>query len=88
MRIAVSGGSFPAQMWRLMMEKSIGLRPARDFPEPSAYPTYQTFHRGPLALSYDPYYVAPSTETTPADTTATDTAPAKTTATAPTPSRP
>ena len=24
---------------------------------------YQTFHRGPLALSYDPYYVAPTTST-------------------------
>jgi penicillin-binding protein 1A len=93
--IAVSGGSFPAEMWRLMMEKSIGLRQARDFPEPSAYPSYQTFHRGPLALSYDPYYVAPpapSTETTSTETTPTATtpAPAKTTATAtaPTPSHP
>ncbi len=91
--IAVSGGSFPAEMWRLMMERSIGLRQARDFPEPSAYPTYQTFHRGPLALSYDPYYVAPpapSTETTSTETTptATNPAPAKTTATAPTPSHP
>ena len=37
--IAVSGGSFPAEIWRLMMERTIGLRPARDFPEPSAYPS-------------------------------------------------
>jgi penicillin-binding protein 1A len=74
--IAVSGGSFPAEIWRLMMEQTIGLRPVKDFPDPSAYPVYQTFHRGPLALSYDPYYVAPTTTT---DTTATTSAPAKTT---------
>ena len=72
---AVSGGSFPAEIWRLMMEQTIGLRPVRDFPDPTAYPVYQTFRRGPLALSYDPYYVAPTTT----DTTATTTAPAKTT---------
>ena len=59
--IAVSGGSFPAEIWRLMMEHTIGLRPARDFPDPKAYPVYQPFQRGPLALSYDPYYVAPAT---------------------------
>jgi penicillin-binding protein 1A len=78
--IAVSGGSFPAEIWRLMMENTIGHRPARDFPEPSAYPTYQPFHRGPLALSYDPFYVAPAnTDTTSTDTTSTDTTPASTT---------
>ena len=60
--IAVSGGSFPAEIWRLMMESTIGLRPARDFPDPKAYPRYQPFQRGPLALSYDPYYVAPTTD--------------------------
>ena len=65
--ISVSGGSFPAEIWRLMMERSIGPRPVRDFTDPSSYPQYQPFHRGPLALSYDPYYVAPST--TPTETT-------------------
>jgi penicillin-binding protein 1A len=71
--IAVSGGSFPAQIWRLYMERTIGLRPARDFPEPKSPPDYKPFHRGPLALSYDPYYVA-STDTTGTDTTGTGTA--------------
>ncbi len=61
--IAVSGGSFPAEIWRLMMENTIGLRPVRGFPDPSSYPVYRPFHRGPLALSYDPYYVAPTTST-------------------------
>jgi len=68
--IAVSGGSFPAQIWRLLMERTIGLRPAREFPEPKTYPQYQPFKRGPLALGYDPYYVAPTTST---DTTASTT---------------
>jgi penicillin-binding protein 1A len=82
--ISVSGGSFPAEIWRLMMERTIGLRPVRDFSEPTVYPQYQTFRRGPLALSYDPYYVAPettTTETTTTETTTTETpattAPAK-----------
>ena len=68
--IAVSGGSFPAQIWRLLMERTIGLRPAREFSEPKTYPQYQPFKRGPLALGYDPYYVAPTTST---DTTASTT---------------
>ena len=76
--IAVSGGSFPAEIWRLMMEHTIGLRAPRDFADPKAYPVYQTFHRGPLALSYDPYYVAPTTSTA-TDSTSTDTTPAPTT---------
>ena len=73
--IAVSGGSFPAEIWRLIMEHTSGLREARDFADPKAYPVYQTFHRGPLALSYDPYYVAPATSSA-TDSTATDTTPA------------
>ena len=73
--IAVSGGSFPADIWRLMMENTIGLRPARDFPDPRVYPTYVPFQRGPLALTYDPYYVAPTTTT---DTTSTTTTPTPT----------
>jgi penicillin-binding protein 1A len=68
--IAVSGGSFPADIWRLMMENTIGLRPAREFPDPKVYPTYVPFQRGPLALTYDPYYVAPVTTDTTTTTTA------------------
>jgi penicillin-binding protein 1A len=68
--IAVSGGSFPAEIWRLYMERTIGLRAARDFPEPKSRPEYKPFQRGPLALSYDPYYVA-STDTTGTGTTGT-----------------
>ncbi len=70
--IAVSGGSFPAEIWRLMMERTIGLRPSRDFPTARVPPHYQPFQRGPLALSYDPYAVT-TTDTTTTDTTATST---------------
>ena len=67
--ISVSGGSFPAEIWRLLMERTIGLRPVREFAEPRVPPQYQPFRRGPLALAYDPYYVAPTTETTTTETT-------------------
>jgi penicillin-binding protein 1A len=86
--IAVTGGSFPAQIWRLLMERTIGLRPAREFSEPKAYPQYQPFRRGPLALSYDPNATTTTdtgtgatstTDTAPVGTGATQTAPAVTT---------
>jgi len=62
--ISVSGGSFPAQIWRLFMERTIGLRPIRDFPEPRAYPEWKPFQRGRFALTYDPYYKPPETTDT------------------------
>jgi len=77
--IAVSGGSFPAQIWRLLMERTIGLRPARDFLEPKALPVYQPFQRGPLSLSYDPYAVTTTTDTTTTETKPSETTPAETT---------
>ena len=52
------------------------------YAEPKAFPQYLPFHRGPLSLSYDPYYVAPTeTETTTTATTETPaaTGPVKTT---------
>ncbi len=76
--ISVSGGSFPAEIWRKLMERTIGLRPVREFLEPKIPPVYQPFQRGPLALSYDPLYVAPTTST---ETETTTTAPTETTKT-------
>ena len=52
--IAVSGGSFPAEIWKLYMEQALANVPVVDFPEPSSWPTWKSFHRGPYALSYDP----------------------------------
>jgi membrane peptidoglycan carboxypeptidase len=61
--IAVSGGSFPATIWRLFMEQALaGTEPA-DFAPASQSPEWTTFERGPYALTYDPYYTPPQEET-------------------------
>jgi penicillin-binding protein 1A len=44
--ISVSGGSFPAQIWRRFMEPAVEGRPERDFPEPRHYPVYRYFKKG------------------------------------------
>ena len=66
--ISVSGGSFPAEIWRRFMEPALAGRRARDFPEPRHPVSFRTWERGPLALSYDPYYTPP----TPAEPERTD----------------
>ncbi len=88
--ISVSGGSFPAEIWRRMMERTIGLRPAREFPEPKTPPVYLPFKRGPLALGYDPLYVAPttSTETETTEPAATETTTTTAAGQAETPTKP
>ncbi|MEP6892566.1 MAG: transglycosylase domain-containing protein [Gaiellaceae bacterium] len=62
--IAVSGGSFPAEIWRQFMEPALATVPAADFRVPAQLPTWKPFHRGPYALSYDPYAPAITTTTT------------------------
>jgi penicillin-binding protein 1A len=64
--ISVSGGSFPAEIWRRFMDPALAGLPARDFPAPTQAVSFHSWQRGPWALSYDPYYVAPSA---PAPTT-------------------
>ena len=67
--IAVSGGSFPAEIWKLYMEQALAKAPVVDFPEPSKWPTWRPFHRGPYALSYDPNATTTAeTATTPPTT--------------------
>ena len=61
--IAVTGGSFPAEMWRLFMEPALEGREALPFPEPRAWPEWKSFTRGEYALSYDPSAVPDTTET-------------------------
>jgi penicillin-binding protein 1A len=60
--IAVSGGSFPAEIWRLFMQPALEGTEATAFPEPSRWPTWQPFTRGEYALTYDPSAVPETTE--------------------------
>ena len=69
--ISVSGGSFPAEIWRRFMSPALEGTPVVDFPEPSQPAVFSTWERGPNSLSYDPYYVAPTPETTETKTTET-----------------
>ncbi len=73
--ISVSGGSFPAQIWRLFMSSAIGQLEPEDFPEPKDYPEWEDFERGQYARSFgyyqdDDYTPPATTETT--ETTATE----------------
>ena len=65
--IAVTGGSFPAEIWRLFMEPALESTEAAPFTEPSVWPQWKPFTRGEYALSYDPTATTESTttETTP-----------------------
>jgi penicillin-binding protein 1A len=60
--ISVSGGSFPAEIWRRFMEPALAGRPYREFREPTTPVSFRTWERGPTSLSYDPYYVPPAPE--------------------------
>ena len=76
--IPVTGGSFPAQIWRLFMSSAIGSLEPVDFPEPKDWPEWTDFERGQYARSFG-YYSSGSSggggaTTTEAETT---TAPAK-----------
>jgi len=61
--IAVSGGSFPAEIWRLFMEPALDGTEPRSFQEPRAWPEWEPFTRGEYALTYDPSYTPETTET-------------------------
>jgi penicillin-binding protein 1A len=73
--IAVAGGSFPAQIWRLFMEQATRYSPAKDFPLPKTYPVWKSVPHG----NYDIQYV-PATTTSTTTTTTSTTRPATTTA--------
>jgi penicillin-binding protein 1A len=61
--IAVSGGSFPAEIWRQFMEPALENVEPSEFAEPARWPEWKPFTRGRYALTYDPYYTPPA-ETT------------------------
>jgi len=60
--ISVSGGSFPAQIWRLFMSSAIGQLEPLSFPEPTEYPEWTSFTRGTFGRSFGYVYV-PSADT-------------------------
>jgi penicillin-binding protein 1A len=72
--IAVSGGSFPAEIWRLFMEPVLAAAPVRDFPAPTDPVQYEPWQRGPFALKYDPTPTV-STETDTTETVKTPSTP-------------
>jgi penicillin-binding protein 1A len=67
--IPVTGGSFPAQIWRLFMSSAIGQLEPEEFPEPKDWPEWVAFERGQYARSFgyyddddDDYYSPPAVE--------------------------
>ncbi|MCS7007555.1 MAG: hypothetical protein NZL88_08395, partial [Gaiellaceae bacterium] len=66
--IAVTGGSFPAEIWRLFMAPALEGREAAPFPEPSRWPEWKPFTRGKYALTYDPRPTTEEETTTEAET--------------------
>jgi penicillin-binding protein 1A len=60
--ITVTGGSFPAEIWRLFMEPALEGTEPSSFPEPRFWPQWKPFTRGEYALTYDPYAQADTDE--------------------------
>ncbi len=85
--IAVTGGSFPAQIWNRFMSAALERSPAADFPEPKHQPVYEPFEKGDYGylgyLSSDPS--STSTTSTTAIPEAVPTAPTRAPKPSPTP---
>jgi penicillin-binding protein 1A len=73
--ISVAGGSFPAEIWRLFMERATRYSPAQEFVLPRSYPAWKYFQRGRYAIQYVP----DTTSSTTTGTTQTRSTTAKTT---------
>jgi penicillin-binding protein 1A len=83
--IAVSGGTFPAEIWRQFMEPALEGTEPEAFPEPAVWPEWKPFTRGQYALTYDP---SPPASTDTETETETTPVPAAPTPTKPSPTRP
>ena len=70
--ISVSGGSFPAEIWRRFMEPAVATLPASDWPEPKHMPTWTPWTRGKYSLSSVPPGLLPTESTATATAPATD----------------
>ena len=53
--ISVSGGSFPAEIWRLFMQRALWSSAPLDWVVPAELPAWAPWERGDDVLSYDPY---------------------------------
>ena len=62
--ISVSGGSFPADIWRRYMQRALWSSPPQEWEEPSELPAWETWERSDDVLSYDPYAAPETTEET------------------------
>ena len=58
--ISVSGGSFPAEIWRRFMEPALAGRPSGTSPSRRQPVSFHDLGARPTALSYDPYYTPPA----------------------------
>jgi penicillin-binding protein 1A len=67
--IAVSGGTFPAEIWRLFMEPALESVEPSSFAEPSFWPEWRAFTRGQYALTYDPSATETETDETETEPT-------------------
>jgi penicillin-binding protein 1A len=69
--ISVSGGSFPAEIWRLFMQRALWEAEPQDWVVPAELPDWVPWERGDDVLSYDPYAkpVTPETEEESTDET-------------------
>ena len=62
--ISVSGGSFPADIWRRYMQRALWSSPPLEWEEPSELPAWEPWERSDDVLSYDPYAAPETTEET------------------------
>jgi penicillin-binding protein 1A len=68
--IAVAGGSFPAEIWRLFMERATRYSPPQDFRLPTTNPVWKLFERGKYAIQWIPDTTSSTTTGTTPETTA------------------
>ena len=75
--ISVSGGSFPAEIWRLFMQRALWESEPQDWVVPAELPEWAPWERGDDVLSYDPYAKPAKEEKETTEETTTEEQPAE-----------
>jgi penicillin-binding protein 1A len=75
--ISVSGGSFPAEIWRLFMQRALWESEPQDWVVPAELPEWAPWERGDDVLSYDPYSKPAKEERETTEETTTEEQPAE-----------